>query len=260
VKNSYRVGPLNYYICDNVGTDFVDGGNNTLLPANPGVGVIPASVLAGAGLQGESVALTTATAPEVAVVSPIQDHQVLISGRGFTPGSQVRIGAAAATQLSYIGPNQIAATLPADVYQGDVAVTTGAGTSPITSASYTYDPTLDVAVGKPATQSSTAFDSPAATPVVRTAPGRCRTPTTTPTPGGRSISAARSRSRASTSGTEATAVPTGQATTGCSSPTRRSTPPSRRRSRGRSPACGPATRPARWGGRRSCRSRPAGAT
>ncbi|MCW2670975.1 MAG: parallel beta-helix repeat protein [Frankiales bacterium] len=161
VKNSYRVGPLNYYICDNVGTDFVDGGNNTLLPANPGVGVIPARVLAGAALQGQSVALSTATAPEVAVVSPIQDHQVLISGRGFTPGSQVRIGAAAATQLSYIGPNQLAATLPADVYQGDVAVTTGAGTSPITSASYTYDPTLDVAVGKPATQSSTAFGSPA---------------------------------------------------------------------------------------------------
>ncbi|MDT4981840.1 MAG: hypothetical protein QOG07_3719 [Pseudonocardiales bacterium] len=162
VKNSYHVGPLNYYICDNVGTDFVDGGGNTLLPANPGVGEIPANVLAGAGLQGSAVGLTTARAPEVAVVSPIHANQVLISGRGFTPGSQVRIEAAAATQVSYIGPNQIAATLPAGVYQGNVTVTTPAGTSTITSASYTYDPTLDVAQGQPATQSSTAFDSPAA--------------------------------------------------------------------------------------------------
>jgi hypothetical protein len=162
VKNSYHVGPLNYYICDNVGTDFVDGGGNTLLPGNPAVGEIPTSLLAGAGLQGTSVALTTARAPEVAVVSPIRDHQVLISGRGFTPDSQVRIDSSAATQVTYIGPNQIAATLPLSAYQGDVAVTTPAGASAVTSASYTYDPTLDVALGKSATQSTTAFDSPAA--------------------------------------------------------------------------------------------------
>jgi hypothetical protein len=161
VKNNYRVGPLNYYICDNVGTDFVDGGGNTLLPANPAPDEIPTSALTGAGLQGAAIALTTARAPEVAVVSPIHNHQVLISGRGFTPTSQVKIDSAAADRVDYVGPNQLIATLPAAAYQGNVSVATAAGTSPVTSANYTYDPSLDVALGKPATQSTTAFDSPA---------------------------------------------------------------------------------------------------
>ncbi len=85
VRNSYHVGRLNIYICDNVGTDFVDGGGNTLLDPNPGVGAIPSNVLSGAGLQGPAVALTTARAPEVAVVSPIQDHRVLISDAASRP-------------------------------------------------------------------------------------------------------------------------------------------------------------------------------
>jgi hypothetical protein len=152
----------NDYVCDNVGTDFVDGGGNTLLSANPNPGDIPAHVFADAGLQGAAVDLTTARAPEVAVVSLIKNNQVLISGRGFTPESTVRIDALTASHLDYIGPNHLVATLPASVYQGDVTVTTGAGSSPVTSASYTYDPSLNVALGKSATQSSTAFNSPAA--------------------------------------------------------------------------------------------------
>ena len=159
VSGSYHVGPLNNYFCDNVGTDFVDGGGNTLIPENPGVGVIPVSMLTAAGLQGQFSAMSTARAPEVAAVSPIdKNDQVLISGRGFTPTSTVAIDGHAATQVTYIGPNQIEATLPATSFDGDVTVTNAAGTS---AGSYTYDPSLDVAQGKTATQSSTAFGAPA---------------------------------------------------------------------------------------------------
>ncbi len=44
-------------------------------------------------------------------------------------------------------------------------MTTAAGTSDITDASYTYGLSDDIAQGKPATQSSTAFDSPASNAV-----------------------------------------------------------------------------------------------
>jgi hypothetical protein len=162
VKNAYRVGPLNTYFCDNTGDDFVDGGGNTLIPFNPGPGVVPNSILAGAGIQAAFQRLTTAKAPDVLVVSPIADDQVLISGRGFTRASTVKINDTAATRVEYIGPNQLAATLPGGVYDGNVTVTTAAGTSAIGDTGYTYDPSLNVAKGGPATQSSTAFDSPAA--------------------------------------------------------------------------------------------------
>ncbi|HZC52374.1 MAG TPA: discoidin domain-containing protein, partial [Mycobacterium sp.] len=158
VKDSYRVGALNVYICDNVGTDFVDGGGNVLLPQNPGPGEIPASLLAGAGLRAPYTALAAAYPPEVAAVSPISDHQVLISGSGFTAASTVHIGTDAATAVDVIGPNQLAATLPASANEGDVNVTTAMGTS---ESAYTYDPSQDIAVGQTATQSTTAFDSPA---------------------------------------------------------------------------------------------------
>ena len=161
VKNSYRVGQLNNYFCDNVGTDFVDGGGNTLIAANPGPGVIPDSILAGAGLQAGFQRLTTANAPAVLAVSPIVNHQVLISGRGFTPASTVKINDVTANQVNYIGPNQITAVLPASVYDGYVSVATAAGTAAIGDTSYTYDPTLNISQGKPATQSSTLYGSDA---------------------------------------------------------------------------------------------------
>jgi hypothetical protein len=151
---------LNQYICDNVGNDFVDGGGNTLVVSNPGPGVIPNTVLAAAGLEAPFRGMTTARAPEVAAVSPIVGHQVLISGRGFTPGATVSINGNAATQVGYVGPNQVVATLPVGVFDGNVTVANAAGASTANDAGYTYDPTLNVAAGKVAAQSSTAFDSP----------------------------------------------------------------------------------------------------
>jgi hypothetical protein len=160
VTNSYRVGPLNVYICDHVGTDFVDGGGNKQIPFNPGPGVIPNGALSAAGLEAPYLGLTTARAPEVQVVSPIVNHTVQISGRGFTKATTVAIDGKPATGVSYIGPNQVQATLPADVIDGVVTATNQAGASAGDAAGYTYDAALNVAQGKTATQSSTAFDSP----------------------------------------------------------------------------------------------------
>jgi hypothetical protein len=159
VSGNYHVGALNSYGCDNVGDDFVDGGGNKLITQNPGPGVVPNALLRGAGLRAPYVGLTTARAPELVNVSPIIDHQVLISGRGFTPASTVAIDGTGATHVAYIGPNQITATLPDTVFDGNVTVTNAAGTS---NAGTTFDPSLNVAQGKTATQSTTAFDSPAA--------------------------------------------------------------------------------------------------
>jgi hypothetical protein len=161
VKNSYYVGRLNNYVCDKVGTDFADGGGNTLIASDPAPGVIPSSVFAGAGLEPAFQSLATARTPGVLAVSSIVNHQVIISGHGFTPTSSVKVNGTAATRVDYITPNQITATLPGGVNDGNVTVTTAAGTSTIDDNSYTYDPAANVSQGKPATQSSTGFDSPA---------------------------------------------------------------------------------------------------
>jgi hypothetical protein len=228
VKNSYRVGRLNNYFCDNVGTDFVDGGGNTLIPSNPTPGTVPSSTLAGAGLQPAFQRLTTAQAPGVLVVSPIVNHQVMISGHGFTPTSSVKINGTAATQVNYIGPNQITATLPTGVYDGNVSVTTAAGTSAIGDTSYTYDASNNVAQGKPATQSSTAFDSPASHAVDGDTNGGYGAGSLSHTDYNQyawwQVDLGSSQSlAASTCGTARTAAVTGPPTTGCSCPTRRST-------------------------------------
>lgn len=162
VKNSYYVGRLNAYGC-HVGIDFVDGGGNTLIASDPAPGAIPASTLTRAGLHPAFRSLSTRQSPGVLVVSSIVDHQVMISGHGFTPTSSVQINGTAATWVDYIGPNHITATLPPSVRDGYVTVTTAAGTSAIDDNSYTYAD--DIALGKSATQSSTAFGSPASNAV-----------------------------------------------------------------------------------------------
>ncbi|MFD3583312.1 discoidin domain-containing protein [Streptomyces sp. NPDC058683] len=162
VSNSYRVGDLNRYVCDNVGTDFVDGGGNVVIPSDPGPGTVPDRVFAGAGLRPGFWRLTTSAPPDVEVVSPIGDGRLLVSGSGFTPTSTVAVDGRTAARVTYIGPNQLAAQLPPGVFDGTVTVTTPAGTSTPDDSDYTYDPANDIARGRPATQSSTAFDGPAA--------------------------------------------------------------------------------------------------
>jgi hypothetical protein len=162
VKNNYRVGPLNVYnICDNTGSDFADGGGNVLIPSGPSPGDIPAGVLSAAGLRTGYTALTTRSRPVVAAVSPIRNRQVLVSGSGFTAASTVSIDGHASPSVTVISSNHLSAAVPAGVVDGDVTVSTVSGTSVVTADAYTYDPSLDIAVGRAASQSSTAFGAPA---------------------------------------------------------------------------------------------------
>ena len=151
VKNNYYIGVLNG--CDQVGTDSVDGCGNIHIPSDQAPGSIPSSFFRRAGLRPAFRGLSTRMAPAVLAVSPIVDHQVLISGSGFTPTSTVQINGIAASSVDYIGPNQITATLLPGISDGYVTVTTTAGTSAIDDNSYTYDSADDIAQGK-VTQSS----------------------------------------------------------------------------------------------------------
>jgi hypothetical protein len=165
VRNNYRVGPLNVYICNRVGTDFIDGGGNVLLPQNPGPAELPAAAISGAGLSFSYAGLTSTHRPVVAAVSPIEQHQVLVSGSGFTTATTAALEGHPAGHVEVLSPNQLIATFPVTVPEGNVTVTTAAGTSAVTADSDTYDPGDDLALKHEATQSSTAFGSPAANAV-----------------------------------------------------------------------------------------------
>jgi hypothetical protein len=103
--------------------------------------------------------MTTVRAPDVFVVSTItKHHQILVSGRGFTADAIVRVDGQVASRIDDVGPYQLVATLPSTVTGGTVTVTTAAGTSTPTNRALTYDPADDLALGKPATQSSTYRD------------------------------------------------------------------------------------------------------
>jgi F5/8 type C domain len=158
IENNYTSGARDQYICNRVGNDFRDGGGNVKISGNPAPGEIPTAVLTGAGLQGPYQQLLTRNAPELVVASPITGHKVLLSGSGFSPSSTINVDGKAVGAATYLGPNHLVATLPSSVVEAKVSVTTAAGTS---EQIYTFDPALDVALGKPATQSTTAFDAPA---------------------------------------------------------------------------------------------------
>jgi hypothetical protein len=161
LRGNYYVGQLNQYGCDNAGTDFVDGGGNVRIPQSPAPGDVPAGVLGAAGLPASyAAALTASHRPAVAAVSLIRNHQVRVSGSGFTSSATVAINGQPAGRVTTISSNQLIATLPSTVAEGDVTVATAAGTSAVTSDSYTEDPALNIAVGRPASQSSTAFGAP----------------------------------------------------------------------------------------------------
>ncbi|MFE7332565.1 discoidin domain-containing protein [Streptomyces sp. NPDC057565] len=163
VKNSYYVGVFREYGCFDPGpaSSFPDDGSNKLIAQNPLPGVLPTGTLEAAGLEHPYTRLTTSSAPVVRVVSPISSGQILLSGSGFTPASKVKISGTPATKTTYISSNYLTATLPAGTVAGNVTVTTAAGTSAITSASFTYDPSKNknIARGKTAAQSSTYTDS-----------------------------------------------------------------------------------------------------
>ncbi|MFE7329633.1 IPT/TIG domain-containing protein [Streptomyces sp. NPDC057565] len=91
----------------------------------------------------------------------------MLSGSGFTPASKVKISGTPATTTTYISSNYLTATQPAGTVTGNVTVTTAPSTSAITSASFTYDPSKNIARGKTA-----ASPPPTPTPEPRQAAQR----------------------------------------------------------------------------------------
>ncbi|MFE7710783.1 discoidin domain-containing protein [Streptomyces sp. NPDC057486] len=162
VTNSYHVGALNRYVCDHVGapSQFVDGGGNVAIPMNPGPTVIDQSILQAAGLEAAYVGLTTSKLPTVNVVSPVVDNTILVTGSGFTPTSTVSIGDTAIPNTTYLSSNYLKATLPSGSVTGHTTVTNGTGTSATSPDDYILANNL--AKGRTASQSSTAFGGDAA--------------------------------------------------------------------------------------------------
>ncbi len=73
---------------------------------------------------------------------------ILISGRGFGPGSKVFIGGTAATEVSFIGPNRLAARTPTAASPGaqDVRVAEGDGPAATLAGAFSYVDPAKVAI------------------------------------------------------------------------------------------------------------------
>ncbi|MFI1769669.1 discoidin domain-containing protein [Streptomyces sp. NPDC020800] len=148
VTNSYHVGALNGYECDNVGapSQFVDGGGNTTIANNPAPGTVDQTILADAGLEAGYTNLTTTKDPWVNLVSPKSNNRVLISGWGFTPAATVKIGGQTSPSVTYLSSNYLTATVPTGAAGQPLTVTTSSGTS-----------ATNLAFNQTATQSSTGW-------------------------------------------------------------------------------------------------------
>lgn len=150
---NYHVGGLNQVGCNRAGAadQFIDDGTNVAIPDSPGPGVVPNRLLAGAGLEPRFAGLVTRQAPSVSLVSPFTTSGALISGSGFSPNSTLRVGSTR-VPFQYLSPNYLVAHPAKDVGVGYLTVANAHGTS--NQVVVLPDPSHDVAIGKPATESS----------------------------------------------------------------------------------------------------------
>lgn len=146
IEHNYWAQPAPAYICPPPPVDIriVDP---HVLPDHPGPGDLPDSLLSDAGLEPGYRDLVTSQRPEVTGVGPggpdyaagTATQPVLVSGSGFTAGTQVFFGAVDAAHrangVRVLSANYLVATPPAGAAPGqlDVQVRTAAGTSAVTS-------------------------------------------------------------------------------------------------------------------------------
>ncbi|HVK20786.1 MAG TPA: discoidin domain-containing protein [Actinokineospora sp.] len=136
VENNYTHGALHGYPC--AGTVGNSASGNIAIPADPGAADLPSSILSAVGLEAAYAGLATKYAPRVAAAN-LNAGALLISGSGFTPTSTVKLAGQAATNVVYLSSGYLKATAPIGVSQGDVTVTTTAGTSAISPAGAVID-------------------------------------------------------------------------------------------------------------------------
>lgn len=116
-----------YYICDSPVDSNITG--NTVIPASPGPGDVPLPVLANAGVTSAHRALagnvplhTGYISAPAAVSAGSTTDRVLIAGAGFTTATPVYFGGQQASQLQFLSPGFLIATVPAGADGSDVTV------------------------------------------------------------------------------------------------------------------------------------------
>jgi IPT/TIG domain-containing protein len=107
--------------------------NNTTIPDRPTGRDVPDQILASAGLTGRYRSLTTDQGPVVQSFEPRSGAataatQVLITGRGFQPGTTVSWGSTRATSVEVLSSNFVRATAPAGTPLAQLTITTPRGT------------------------------------------------------------------------------------------------------------------------------------
>lgn len=117
------------YICTAPVDSNISG--NTTVPASPGPGDIPDSMLANAGLTSQYQSLAGGRQPEASYVSaptPVTagstTDQVLAAGAGFSPSTPVYFGGQRATNVRLISSGFLIATVPPGADGTDVTVGT----------------------------------------------------------------------------------------------------------------------------------------
>lgn len=147
VTGLYSAQAIGQYHCNPAGGIDVNYADNVQLPLRPMASDLPQDTIAAAGLEPAFRQLVTRRAP---LVSYLQNagSTVFVAGDGFGADAKVTFNGTPAANVTLLSPAFLVAQAPAGTKATSVTVTTSAG-----SASGTVPPT-NVALGKPATQSS----------------------------------------------------------------------------------------------------------
>jgi hypothetical protein len=129
IRNNYVSAPLQSYACNPPVDSNASG--NVSIPATPGPGTIPASILAAAGLTSAYVAQPNAGAPQVRYISPTNAAQVLIGGHGFTATTPVYVKNVRVTGVQFVSGGFLIVPIPAGTTAADIRVGDGGG--PVTA-------------------------------------------------------------------------------------------------------------------------------
>ncbi|GHJ40792.1 discoidin domain-containing protein [Streptomyces sp. TS71-3] len=128
---NYHADQIAVYPCSPAAVD-MQYSDNTQLPLRPGPADMPADILGNAGLEPAYRHLATSGGPRVDALSPRQGTvtaptSVLITGNGFTAGSEVAFGGAPAARTTVLSPSFIVARCPAGASLAEATVTTAGG-------------------------------------------------------------------------------------------------------------------------------------
>jgi hypothetical protein len=147
VTGNYSAQAIGQYHCNPPGGIDVNYADNVQIPLRPMPNDLPQDTITGAGLEQAFRELVTSRAPLVNYVQN-SGNTAFVAGDGFGADTRVSFDGTPATDVSVLSPAFLVARAPAGTKATSVTVTTSVG-----SASGTVPPT-NVALGKPATQSS----------------------------------------------------------------------------------------------------------